>query len=289
MMMPTECLDVRADFPFLSRKVNGKPIVYFDNAATTQKPLCVIEQINTLYSSGIANVHRAVNFLAEEVTQAFERGRDTIASFIGAHTQDIVFVNNATHGINVICAALSAGKRLRVLTSTLEHHSNLLPWTTRGETDFIPWAESGTLDLAAFRQKLRQKPDLVAVAYASNFLGTFHPVREMAAACREYGVPILIDASQSIAHQQVDVRTLDCDFLVFSGHKVYGPSGIGVLYVKRERMNELAPVFVGGSMVKEVHARNHVLDRKSTRLNSSHLVTSYAVFCLKKKKETSSR
>jgi cysteine desulfurase / selenocysteine lyase len=259
-MTPTRRLDVRADFPFLSRRVNGKPLVYLDNAATTQKPNCVIEQMHSLYSTGIANVHRAVNFLAEEVTQSFEQGRDTIASFIGAHAQDIVFTNNATHGINIVCSALCARGPLRVLTSTLEHHSNLLPWTSRGSVDFIPWDRSGVLDLDVFRHKLRQKPDLVAVAYASNFLGTFHPVREMAAACREHHVPILIDASQSIAHHPVDVRDLDCDFLVFSGHKVYGPGGIGVLYMKSEHMQDLAPVFVGGSMVKEVHAVKYVLN-----------------------------
>jgi cysteine desulfurase / selenocysteine lyase len=259
-MMPSEQLDVRNDFPFLARKVNGMPVVYLDNAATTQKPRCVIEQMVALYSDGVSNVHRAVNFLAEEVTGAFEQGRETIASFIGGHAQDVIFTSNSTHGINIVCSALSARKSLRVLTSTLEHHSNLLPWTARGEVDFIPWDRNGTLNMDEFRRKLRNKPDLVAVAAASNFLGTLHPIREMAAACRQQRVPILVDASQSIAHEPVDVQALGCDFLVFSGHKIYGPSGVGVLYAKREHMHQLAPVFVGGNMVKEVHARNHVLN-----------------------------
>jgi cysteine desulfurase/selenocysteine lyase len=259
-MKVSECLDVREDFPFLSRHVNGKQIIYFDNAATTQKPRAVVEALHSLYESGIANVHRAVNFLAEEVTQAFEESRQTIASFIGAHAQEIVFVNNATHGINVICSALNARKPLRVLTTTLEHHSNLLPWTVHGEVDFIPWDHSGTLNLNIFHQKLAQKPDLVAIAHASNFLGTLHPIRQIAAACRERRIPFLIDASQYIAHQSVDVRALGCDYLVFSGHKIYGPGGTGILFIRREHMEALQPVFVGGSMVKEVHQLNYVVN-----------------------------
>jgi cysteine desulfurase/selenocysteine lyase len=260
-MMAATGIDVRSDFPFLNRAVNNKPIIYFDNAATTQKPAVVIDCLRALYESGVSNVHRAVNFLAEEVTQVFEESRQSIAAFIGAHAQEVIFVNNATHGINIICSSLSAQRRLRVLTSTLEHHSNLVPWVKHGQVDLIPWDRSGRLDLDAFHRQLRSSPpDLVAIAQASNFLGTVHPVAKIIEMCRSHRVPVLVDASQSIAHHPVDVRALDCDYLVFSGHKVYGPGGIGVLFIRRERQEQLQPVFVGGAMVKEVHSHDYVVN-----------------------------
>jgi cysteine desulfurase/selenocysteine lyase len=247
-------LNVRSDFPFLKRQVNGAPIAYLDNAATTQKPQQVIDCVMGLYASGLANVHRAVNFLADESTQAFEGARDKIARFVGAQPQEIIFHANATHAINTVCDSLRRSKNLRVLTSTQEHHSNLLPWIENSIVDFVPWSTEGTLDLAALEAKLANKPDLVALAAASNFLGTLNPVKDIVARCHRARVPVLIDASQSIAHQQHDVRDLDCDFMVFSGHKMYGPSGIGVLYVREELLEKMAPVRLGGNMVKEVHA-----------------------------------
>ena len=250
-------LNVRNDFPYLERIVNGKPIVYFDNAATTQKPRQVIDRLRDLYTSGIANVHRAVNFLADEVTEAFEEGRETVARFIGAQAQEIIFVSNATQGLNVICSALSKRKSLHVLTTTLEHHSNLLPWTQRGKVDFIPWSANGNIDLEALIGKLSEKPDLVSVARASNFLGTLQPVKEIVRICHEASVPVLVDASQSIAHEPHDVRELGCDYMVFSGHKIYGPGGTGVLYVRNDVIDTMEPVLLGGSMVKEVHAQTY--------------------------------
>lgn len=254
-MTAATTLDVRADFPFLSRRVNGKPIAYLDNAATTQKPLAVVQALAELYGSGLSNVHRAVNFLAEEVTQQFEDTRHTVARLIGAHVREIIFTSNSTQGINLVCNAL---KPARVLTTTLEHHSNILPWSNYGRTEFIPWNREGTLDLASFEQLLATKPDLVTIAHASNFLGSVNPIAEMVAACRAQKVPVLIDASQSIGHIAVDVRSLGCDFLVFSGHKIYGPSGTGALYVRNDVIDSLPPVVLGGSMVKEVHARSFV-------------------------------
>lgn len=255
-------LDVRKDFPFLKRLVNGRPIIYFDNAATTQKPQQVIDCLLNRYALGMSNVHRAVNFLANEVTEAFEGARETIARFIGAQGHEIIFVSNATQAINVVCHSLSLKKNgpLNVLTTTLEHHSNLLPWIQKGTVDFLPWTQTGEIRLEDFRRRLGTRPDLVTVARASNFLGALHPVKEMAALCREAGVPILVDASQSIAHEAHDVLELQCDYLVMSGHKLYGPGGTGVLYMRADVMEHMPPPFMGGSMIKEVHARNFVLN-----------------------------
>lgn len=251
-------MDVRKDFPFLERHINGRPIVYFDNAATVQKPRQVIQRVYDVYANGISNVHRAVNFLADEVTTAFEESRQQVAQFLGAEAREIIFVSNATHAINLVWRALSRKKSMRVVTTTLEHHSNFLPWTTEGTVDFVPWSDDGSIDTKALATLLSKKPDLMTFAAASNFLGTIQPVKEIVNACRSADVPVLIDASQSIRHERLNVRELSCDFLVFSGHKIYGPSGVGVLYIKREILDAMDPVFLGGSMVKEVHARNYV-------------------------------
>ena len=253
-------LDVRKDFPYLERIVNGKPIIYFDSAATAQKPRQVIARLLGLYTSGVSNVHRAVNFLADEVTQAYEAGRETVARFINAQTREIVFVNNATQAINVVCNALSNGRPLRVLTTTLEHHSNLLPWSSRGQVDFIPWRPNGEIELDVLAKKLAEKPDLVTIARASNLLGSLQPIREIVSLCHAAGAPVLVDASQSIAHEPHDVRDLQCDYLVFSGHKIYGPSGVGVLYVRNDIIEKMNPVFLGGSMIKEAHADSFILN-----------------------------
>ena len=253
-------LDIRADFPFLERRVNDKPIIYFDNAATTQKPKPVLEAILRVYSSGISNVHRAVNFLADEVTQSFELGRATVAQFIGAQSREIIWVNNATQGINVVCRAMGREKPLRVLTTTLEHHSNILPWMEIAEVGFIDWNTNGKIDVGSLTDKLSGKPNLVTIGAASNFLGTIQNVREVIRICQSAGVPVLLDASQSIRHESFNVRELGCDYLVFSGHKMYGPGGIGVLYVRNDVLERMYPVFLGGSMVKEVHAQTYVLN-----------------------------
>ena len=247
-------LNVRADFPFLERKINGASIAYLDNAATTQKPRQVIDRLTSLYVSGIANVHRAVNFLGDETTREFERAREIIARFVGAQPREIIFTLNATQSINLVCGSLSRAGRLRVIGNTQEHHSNLLPWIENAKVSFVPWSEDGTLDLAALEREAARRPDLLAVSAASNFLGTIQPVKEIVARCHGAGVKVLIDASQSIAHQSHDVREIGCDYLVFSGHKIYGPGGIGVLYAREELLEKMPPYFLGGSMVKEVHA-----------------------------------
>jgi cysteine desulfurase/selenocysteine lyase len=257
-MTPTHAIDVRADFPFLSRKVNGAPIVYLDNAATTQKPRAVADAVYDLYTNGISNVHRAVNFLAEEVTDRFEHARASIGRFIGAHQREIIFTTGSTQALNIVANSLGQDKALRVLTTTLEHHSNLLPWVNRAEVDFLPWSPNEGVDLKVFAKKLDTRPDLVAIAHASNFLGTLHPVEQIVSMCNARKVRVLVDASQSIAHLPIDVRSLPCDYLVFSGHKIYGPGGTGVLYIKNEIVDSLKPFLIGGAMVKEVHARDYV-------------------------------
>jgi len=253
-------MNVRSEFPFLGRQVNGRPLVYFDNAATTQKPRPVIARLNGLYESGLANVHRSVNFLADEVTAEFEQARETIATFIGASRSEVSFVSNATQAINLVCSGLARQGPLRVLTTTLEHHANLLPWQVYGRVSLVPWDEGGRIDLAALRLLLRDRPTLLAVSSASNFLGTLQPVREIVRLCREADCLVLLDVSQSIAHQRCDVEDLGCDFMVFSSHKVYGPSGVGVLYIRNATQRGLPPWIYGGSMVKEVRSDAFVLN-----------------------------
>lgn len=259
MTAVTPALDVRSDFPFL-HYTRERPIIYFDNAATTQKPQVVLDAIEHLYTSGIANVHRAGNFLSHSVTEQFEDSRMAVASFLGAESNEIIFVSNATQGINTLCASLVRNRPIKVLTATLEHHSNFLPWFDRGEVAPLPWKPSGEIDLASLETQLRSKPDLLAVTYASNFLGTLQPIQEIIAQAHRYSVPVLIDASQAAAHIRIDVRELNCDYLVFSGHKVYGPSGIGVLFVRDDHITALQPATLGGGMVKEVHRDGFVLN-----------------------------
>jgi cysteine desulfurase/selenocysteine lyase len=255
--MSNSALSVRDDFPFLQRKFQGRPLAYLDNAATTQKPQQVVDCIAGLYASGVANVHRAVNFLADEVTESFEAARGIVADFLNAGYQEIIFTSGATQALNLVSASLRESRRPRVLTTTLEHHSNLLPWTSHSEVQYIPWAETGTLDLKLVNRMLREfKPHLVTMARASNFLGSLQPIGELARLAHSHGARLLVDASQSIAHEPHDVRSLECDFLVFSGHKIYGPSGVGVLYIRHDMLEDFAPQVLGGGMVKEVD-RDH--------------------------------
>lgn len=250
---------VRDDFPFFKRSYNGNPIIYLDNAATTQKPLCVLNKIRSLYENGFSNVHRALNFLAEEVTEEFEKSRRTTARFIGAKPNEVIFTPNATAALNLVSLSM-ADKGSTILTTTLEHHSNLIPWIEANQVCFVDWDSNGLLNLLDLKEKLRSKPKLVSIGWCSNLLGTIQPVKEIIALCKEAGALTLLDASQSLAHVPCNVRELDCDFLVFSGHKLYGPSGIGVLYGKQAQLETLSPVILGGSMVKEVSSTAHVLN-----------------------------
>lgn len=253
-------LDVSKDFPFLQRTVGGKRIIYLDSAATTQKPQCVIDKVSTVYRNGISNVHRALNFLADEVTVEFENARESVARFIGCSKNEIILTGNATQGLNLVATWLGGESKPKVLTTTLEHHSNLVPWLDKSNVEFVDWAENGQIDLEDLKKKLAKNPDLFSIAWCSNLLGTVQPMERIMELCREAGVKTLVDASQSIPHIPCDVGQLGCDYMVFSSHKIYGPSGIGVLYVRSSELENLSPVFLGGSMVKEVHCDGYTLN-----------------------------
>lgn len=263
-MQTTTKLDiekVRADFPILGIEVYGKPLVYFDNGATTQKPQQVINAIDEYYREYNSNVHRGVHFLSQKATDAEEAARRRIARFINArHEHEIIFTRGTTESINLV--AYSFGKRFiqpgdEIIVSAIEHHSNIVPWQLacedRGATlKVIPMDENGDLMLDEFEKLLTDKTRIVAVTWVSNSLGTVNPVKQIIKMAHARKVPVLLDAAQSIQHTHVDVQELDVDFLVFSGHKIYAPTGIGVLYGKESLLNEMPPYQGGGSMIKQV-------------------------------------
>lgn len=260
-LVPYEVDRIRDDFPILSRTVYGKPLVYLDNGATTQKPRAVVEAITEEYYSVNANVHRGVHFLSQRATELHEASRETVRRFINARsTNEIVFTRGTTESINLLAysygeACLKAGDE--VILSTMEHHSNIVPWqllqARKGIVlKVIPMNDRGELLLDAYRELFTERTRLVCVAHVSNVLGTVNPVKEMIRTAHSHGVPILIDGAQSIPHMPVDVQELDADFYVFSGHKVYGPTGVGVLYGKEDWLDRLPPYQGGGEMIQHV-------------------------------------
>ncbi len=253
---------VRKDFPILGERVNGKPLVYFDNAATSQKPDCVIERLARYYRSENANIHRGVHALSQSATEAYEGARSRIADFIGAaHPDEIVFTRGATEAINLVAGGL-AWSRLKpgdtVLLTGMEHHANIVPWQLLRDRHGIQLAfaeitDTGQIDVDDFKRKLTDlKPALASFVHVSNALGVIAPARELIAAAHREGVAVLLDACQTAPHFPVNVQELDCDYLVFSGHKVFGPTGIGVLYGKREALEALPPYQGGGDMIESV-------------------------------------
>lgn len=259
--VPYEVGRIRDDFPILSRTVYGKPLVYLDNGATTQKPRAVVEAITEEYYSVNANVHRGVHFLSQRATELHEASRETVRRFINARsTNEIVFTRGTTESINLLAysygeACLKAGDE--VLLSTMEHHSNIVPWqllqARKGIVlKVIPMNDRGELLLDAYRELFTERTRLVCVAHVSNVLGTVNPVKEMIRTAHSHGVPVLVDGAQSIPHMPVDVQDLDADFYVFSGHKVYGPTGVGVLYGKEDWLDRLPPYQGGGEMIQHV-------------------------------------
>lgn len=259
--VPYEVDRIRDDFPILSRTVYGKPLVYLDNGATTQKPRAVVEAITEEYYSVNANVHRGVHFLSQRATELHEASRETVRRFINARsTNEIVFTRGTTESINLLAysygeACLKAGDE--VLLSTMEHHSNIVPWqllqARKGIVlKVIPMNDRGELLLDAYRELFTERTRLVCVAHVSNVLGTVNPVKEMIRTAHSHGVPVLVDGAQSIPHMPVDVQDLDADFYVFSGHKVYGPTGVGVLYGKEDWLDRLPPYQGGGEMIQHV-------------------------------------
>jgi cysteine desulfurase/selenocysteine lyase len=264
---------VREDFPILKRKIHGHPLAYLDNAATTQKPNCVIDAIVTFYEKHNSNVSRGVYTLAEEATEIYEDGRESIAKFIGAaDSGKIIFSSGTTESINLVASAWAQPKLEtgdRIIVTEMEHHSNLVPWqlvaqTSRAELVYWPFnpenEKSGTarLDLQKLDEmlkdsaKLKRKTRLLAVTAVSNVLGTVNPIAEIVKIAHAHGVPVLVDAAQAVARMPIDVSGWDCDFLAFSGHKMYGPTGIGVLYAKNERLEEMQPFQGGGGMIRQV-------------------------------------
>ena len=259
--MTLDIQKIRADFPVLDQQVNGSPLIYFDNAATTQKPKSVIDALSHYYASDNANIHRGIHALAERATTAFELTRTKIKEFINAPSSDQIILTAGTTGsINLVAQTFGRAnfsKGDKILISNLEHHSNIVPWQMIAEEkgaiiEVIPVDERGVLDLEAYRNLLDASVKLVAVNHVSNAIGTINPIAEMIQLAHAHGAKVLIDGAQSIAHLDIDVQALDIDFFAFSAHKLFGPTGVGVLYGKRELLESMPPYQGGGEMIKEV-------------------------------------
>ena len=252
---------IRNDFPILSQKVRGKNLCYLDNAATTQKPKIVINELNRYYETLNSNVHRGVHSLSEMATQAYEESRIKIRDFIHASSeQEIIFTRGTTEGINLVAQSfgrLNLKEGDEVIISAMEHHSNIVPWQIICEEKgaklkIIPIDNNGEIIFEEYERLLSEKTKIVAIVYVSNSLGTINPVKKIIDKAHGFGVPVLIDGAQAIQHLKVDIQELDCDFFVFSGHKIYGPTGIGVLYGKRNLLEEMPPFMGGGDMISKV-------------------------------------
>ncbi len=264
MVEPTVGYDVqeiRKQFPILSRELKGKPLVYFDNAATSQKPQIVIDALTHYYSHYNANIHRGIHTLAEEATAAYEATRVTVQHFIHASsTKEVIFTRGTTESINLVAyswgrANIKEGDE--IIISTLEHHSNIVPWQmlakeTGAIIKVVPINDQGEFNFPAFEQLLSKRTKLVSVVHASNALGVINPVEEIIALAHRFGAVVLVDGAQSSVHLDIDVQALDCDFYAFSAHKLYGPTGVGVLYGKQQLLEEMPPFMGGGEMIKEV-------------------------------------
>lgn len=253
--------EIREQFPVLSRKIYGKPLVYLDNAATTQKPLSVIQRVNDYYLNENCNIHRGVHYLSQQATDAFEKARQTVANFIHAKEScEIIFTRGTTESLNLL--ATSLGELLvqngdKVLITGMEHHSNLVPWQQmlkhkKGQLLVCRLMDNGELDLDHYVELLQQRPKIVSITHISNTLGTINPIKKMIAMAHQFDIPVVIDGAQSIAHIPIDVQDLDCDFFAFSGHKMYAPMGIGGLFGKKEWLEKMPPYQFGGEMVDKV-------------------------------------
>lgn len=256
-----DVLKIREDFPILGREIYGKPLIYFDNGATTQKPKCVVETIVNGYYSVNANVHRGVHFLSQQATELHEASRETVRKFINAKsTNEIVFTRGTTESINLIASSFVESQMKEgdeVIISTMEHHSNIVPWQLQAEKKgiklkVIPINDKGELLMDEYKKLFSPKTKLVSVVHVSNVLGTINPVKEIVDIAHEHNVPVLIDGAQSVPHMKVDVQEIGADFFAFSAHKIYGPTGIGVLYGKEEWLEKLPPYQGGGEMIQSV-------------------------------------
>ena len=253
--------EIRKDFPILSEKVHGKNLVYLDNGATAQKPQSVIDTIDTYYSKENSNIHRGVHHLSQEATTKYEEARTKVKDFINAkYDHEIIFTSGTTFSVNLVASSFGRkylNKGDEVIVSTMEHHSNIVPWQMICEEKgallkVIPISDSGELDMDGFRGLISENTKLICVTHVSNSLGTVNPVKEIISAAKTLSIPVLLDGAQAVPHMKVDVQELDCDFYVFSGHKMFGPTGVGVLYGKEEILNSMPPYQGGGDMIKDV-------------------------------------
>lgn len=262
--------EIRKDFPILSRTVYNRPLVYLDNAATTQKPRAVVEAMTEEYYSVNANVHRGVHYLSQQATELHEQARANVQKFINARSEaEIIFTRGTTESLNLV--AFSFGEAFlkegdEVLVSVMEHHSNIVPWQMLRERKgivlkIIPMTDEGEIDLEAYKNLFSLRTRLVSIAHVSNVLGTVNPVKEMTAIAHTHGAKVLVDGAQSVPHRRVDVQDIDCDFLTFSGHKIYGPTGIGVLYGREELLEKMPPYQGGGEMIARVSFEKTTYER----------------------------
>ena len=247
---------IREDFPFLKRLIKGKPIVYFDNAATTQKPRQVIDTLTNYYENHCSNIHRGIHTLSQESSELYEEARRKVARFINADEREIVFVRNTTEAINLVSNSLKGEGK--IVTTVMEHHSNLLPWRRTREVEYVDIDGDGRIDIDDLRNKIDQSTLLIAVSHISNVLGLINAIRVVIEEAKKRGALCLVDGAQSVPHTGIDVKELGCDFLVFSGHKMLGPAGIGVLYIKEDLYDRMEPYLLGGSTIKEVHIGEYV-------------------------------
>lgn len=261
---------VREDFPILSRQIYGKPLVYFDNGATTQKPLCVLDAMRNEYLNVNANVHRGVHYLSQQATDLHEAARETVRKFINApKVEEVIFTRGTTESLNLVVSSfgdrfLSEGDE--VIVSVMEHHSNIVPWQLLAAKKgiaikVIPMTDEGDVIMEEYEKLFNEKTRIVSITQVSNVLGTINPVKEMIRIAHEHEVPVMVDGAQSTPHMKVDVQDLDCDFFAFSGHKIYGPTGIGVLYGKEKWLDEMPPYQGGGEMIESVSFENTTFEK----------------------------
>lgn len=252
---------IRKEFPILSRQVNNRPLVYFDNAATTQKPKVVLDRLRDYYENENSNIHRGAHFLSSQATDAYEKARKTIQQFINArYDHEVIFTRGTTEAINLVASSFCkkfVGHGEEIVISAMEHHANIVPWQIAGEENnaqikVVPMTQSGELDMDAYENLLTDRTRIVAITHISNALGTVNPVEKIISLAHHKNIPVLIDGAQATPHMAVDVQAMDCDFYCFSGHKMYGPMGVGVLYGKEQWLNKMPPYQGGGEMISEV-------------------------------------
>ncbi|MEM5830517.1 MAG: cysteine desulfurase [Candidatus Aenigmatarchaeota archaeon] len=251
---------IREEFPILKRKINGKQLIYFDNAASTQKPRCVIEKIKEIYEKYYANIHRGIHTLSQEASEEYENAHKVVADFINAKFEEIIFTRNTTESINLVAYSYALNNLTKddeILISVMEHHSNILPWQFVAKKigcklTYVGLNKDYEIDLEDFKEKISKKTKIVAITHVSNVLGSENDIEEIIKIAHENNSIVLIDVAQSISHKKIDVKKLDADFIVFSSHKMLGPSGIGVLYGKKDLLEEMPPFLYGGDMIKDV-------------------------------------